>query len=121
MSIRHFIASAVAVLAASLSFAAAAAVDANRAGPDELQTVKGIGPGLSAKIVAARQQAAFKDWPDLVERVSGVGARNAARYSQAGLTVGGAAFDPAALPKAEPAAGKKPAREKRARKAADAT
>ena len=77
---------------ASLSLAAApaiAAVDANQSSQVELETVKGIGPGLSGKIVAARQQAAFKDWPDLVERVGGVGPGNAARFSQAGLTVAG--------------------------------
>ena len=34
-------------------------------------------------------QSAFKDWPDLVDRVGGVGAGNAARFSQAGLTVAG--------------------------------
>lgn len=70
-----------------------AAVDANQASRADLETVKGIGPGLSAKIVDARQTGSFKDWSDLVERVGGIGAGNAAKLSQAGLTVGGSAFD----------------------------
>ena len=53
----------------------------------------------------------------MVERVSGVGEGNAARFSQAGLTVGGSAF--AAAPKAEKAADKPAAKsaEKVAKKA----
>lgn len=67
-----------------------AAVDVNRASQAELETVKGIGPGLSGKILAAREKGAFKDWADLQERVSGIGSRNAAKFSGAGLTVAGA-------------------------------
>ena len=90
MFIRHI----AAVLLTALALVAApapaqAAADANQASQSELETVKGIGPGLSGKIVAARQQSAFKDWPDLFERVGGVGPGNAARFSQAGLTVAG--------------------------------
>ena len=98
--IRRFIAAAVASLAL-LSTAAFAAVEVNQASQAELETVKGIGPGLSAKIVKARQAGAFKDWADMVERVGGVGPGNAARFSQAGLVVGGATYT--AAPKAEKA------------------
>ena len=62
---------------------------------------------MSGKILAARQQGPFKGWPDLLERVSGLGPGNAARLSQNGLTVGGAAYAPA--PAAAGAA--KPAKE----------
>lgn len=89
----------------------AQAADANAAGAAELESVKGIGPALSGKILAARQQGAFKSWADLLERVSGLGPGNAARLSQNGLTVAGAAYAPAAAdkPAKEPAA-KKPAK-----------
>jgi competence protein ComEA len=102
--IRNFIALVAAALVAFSPLALA--TDANRATQAELESVKGIGPGLSSKILKAREAGSFKNWGDLVERVGGVGPGNAARFSQAGLTVGGAAFDPAALPAKEPKAEK---------------
>ena len=87
--------STLAALLAAVSLAASAAVDVNRASEPELQSIKGVGQGMATRIVAARQQAAFKDWTDLVTRVPGLGAKKAAKVSQAGLTVGGSAFDPA--------------------------
>ncbi len=86
--IRNFLALLLAVFA----FNAFAAIDVNQASQAELEAVKGIGPGLSAKIMKARQANSFKTWDDLVDRVSGVGPGNAARFSQAGLTVSGAAY-----------------------------
>ena len=86
----------IATLLAAVAFNAFAAVEVNQANQAELETVKGIGPGLSGKIVAARQQSAFKDWSDLVDRVGGVGPGNAARFSQAGLTVAGKPYSPQA-------------------------
>jgi competence protein ComEA len=114
--IRNFFA---ALIALTVSFAAFA-TDVNRASQAELEALKGIGPGLSAKILKAREAGAFQNWPDLVQRVSGVGAGNAARLSQAGLTVGGVAFDPASMAKPAPAAAaaKKPREAKPAKPAA---
>ncbi|MCE2917812.1 MAG: helix-hairpin-helix domain-containing protein [Rubrivivax sp.] len=106
-------ATATTLLVAAIAPNAYAEVEANRASQAELETVKGIGPGLSAKIVKAREAGAFKGWADMVERVPGVGAGNAAKMSTAGLTVGGTAFDPSKLPATE---GKK----KAGSKAADA-
>ena len=83
----------IAIVLATFALSAFAAVDVNKASQAELETVKGIGPGLSGKILEARKTGSFKDWNDMVERVGGVGAGNAARFSQAGLTVGGATFD----------------------------
>lgn len=96
----------IAVVLTCLAFAGTAAhaaspVDVNKATQAELETIKGIGPGLSTKILDARKTAQFKSWGDLVERVGGVGPGNAKRFSQAGLTVGGAAFDASAMPAAE--------------------
>jgi competence protein ComEA len=95
----------------------AIAADVNQAGAAELEAVKGIGPALSGKILAARQQGAFKSWADLVDRVSGLGTGNAARLSQNGLTVAGATYVPAAAAQA-PAA--KPARDAAPKKPAKA-
>jgi competence protein ComEA len=78
----------VALLAASCAMAANA-VDANRASQAELESVKGIGPALSERILQARREAPFADWADFTARVKGV---NAARLAKAGLTVGAAAL-----------------------------
>lgn len=108
----RILASLVIAAFAFAATAAQAAVDVNKANQAELESVKGIGPGLSTKIIDARKTGTFKDWGDLVERVSGVGPGNAARFSQAGLTVGSVAYvagndKPAA--KAKSPTGKAPA------------
>ena len=81
------------VLLTAQAMLAQAELDRDRATQADLETVKGIGPGLSAKILEARKSGDFKNWADVVDRVGGVGPGNAARFSQAGLTVGGAAYD----------------------------
>lgn len=86
--------------------AALAAVDVNKADQAGLESVKGIGPALSGKLLAERQKAPFKDWADLVGRVGGVGPGSAQKLSEAGLTVNGQAYGPAP---AAPAAAAKPA------------
>lgn len=96
--IRHLIA----IVLAAFALHAAAAVDVNKASQAELETVKGIGPGLSNKILEARKTAGFKDWSDMVDRVPGIGPGNAARFSQAGLTVGGSTYDGTAVASAKP-------------------
>ncbi len=109
---RNFIAAVLTCLAfAGTAAHAASPVDVNKATQAELETIKGIGPGLSTKILDARKTAQFKDWGDLVDRVGGVGPGNAKRFSQAGLTVGGAAFDAAAMPAAESAKATKRAKD----------
>jgi competence protein ComEA len=100
----------IAIVLAAFALNALAAVDANQASRAELETVKGIGPGLSAKILDARGSGAFKSWDDLVERVGGIGAGNAARLSQAGLTVAGSAYSATATPRAKPAKAEKAAK-----------
>lgn len=97
ISIRNILA----LVATAVALNAFAAVDVNRASRAELESVKGIGPGLSAKIMKARETGAFKDWSDFAQRVGGVGSANAAKLSKAGLTVGGSALDPASLPPAK--------------------
>lgn len=100
MSLRHLIAATL----AALSLQALAAVDVNKASQAELQGIKGIGPAMSAKILEARKTGEFKNWTDLIERVGGIGPGNAGRFSQAGLTVRGAAYPAAgAAPATKPA------------------
>jgi competence protein ComEA len=89
----------------ALFFAAVAyaAVDVNTATQAELESVKGIGPAISQKILDERKKGNFKDWPDLVNRVKGIGDKNGAKFSTGGLTVNGSAFAgapaaPAAMP-----------------------
>jgi len=70
----------------------ALALDINQANEAELDSVKGMGPALSAKVLKARSQGAFKDWQDLMQRVSGVRQNKAQQFSEQGLTVNGQAF-----------------------------
>lgn len=90
----------LATLLALFAAAAFAAVDVNDASVADLDSIKGIGPGTSSKIVEQRQAAKFKDWDDLVQRVSGIGDKRAAKLSAEGLTVNGAAFKAGAVVKA---------------------
>lgn len=82
----------LATLLALFAAAAFAAVDVNQANPTELQSIKGIGPGTSAKIIEARSKAKFKDWGDLMDRVNGIGEKKALMMSGEGLTVSGQTY-----------------------------
>ncbi|WP_051248937.1 helix-hairpin-helix domain-containing protein [Acidovorax sp. JHL-9] len=79
----------VAMLYAAASFAA---VDVNQATAAELDGIKGIGPGLSGKILTERKHGAFKDWEDFIQRVRGVGEVTASKFSAEGLRVNGRTF-----------------------------
>ena len=74
----------------------AAALEVNTASQAELESLKGVGTVLSAKLVKARSVQAFTDWSDLMKRVPGVRAATAARLSAGGLTVAGAPYADAA-------------------------
>jgi competence protein ComEA len=112
----------LAALMALFAAAAFAAVDVNKASQADLETIKGIGPAISAKILDARKSGAFKDWPDLITRVSGIGETNAAKFSEAGLTVGGTSYKDAApaAPKDKPKPAAKAAPQADAKSAGDA-
>jgi competence protein ComEA len=92
----------LAVLAFLMSTAMAmAAVDVNKATEAELDSVKGIGPGTTKLITSERKKGEFKNWDDFISRVKGVGEKRATSLSDAGLTVGGQAYKPAATAKAD--------------------
>lgn len=77
-----------------------AALDINKASEAELDSIKGIGPGTSSKILLERKKGNFKDWNDFITRVQGIAEVKAANFSGEGVTVNGAVF------KAAPAAKK---------------
>jgi competence protein ComEA len=100
----------MAALLALFTGLAMAAVDLNKGTQAELESVKGIGPAMSGRILDERKKSAFKDWDDFMSRVKGVKAASATKFSAAGLTVNGATYSGAA------AAGKSAAPEKSAKK-----
>lgn len=88
MNISKWIGAALMVFAIN----AWAAVDINTASEADLDSIKGIGPGTSAKILEQRKTGKFKDWADVIQRVSGIGEKRAGKLSSEGLTVNGDAF-----------------------------
>ena len=63
------------------------AIDANRATAEQLQTLRGIGPAMAARIIAERERQPFASLDDLARRVRGVGARRLRKWHEAGLLV----------------------------------
>ena len=84
------------LVAALAAVCHAASVDANTATQAELESVGAIGPSLAQDILRERRKRAFKDWPELIDRVKGIGQHNAAKFSAEGLTVNGAPYRGAA-------------------------
>lgn len=68
---------------------ACASTDINQASEADLDSLRGLGPALTARILAQRAQQPFSGWPDLMQRVKGLGTATARRLSEQGLTVNG--------------------------------
>ncbi len=66
--------------------------DVNKANEAELDSVKGLGPSSTARILKAREKGPFKDWADIMQRVKGIKPAVAKRLSDAGLTVNGQSY-----------------------------
>jgi competence protein ComEA len=75
-----------ATLCCGLSLSALA-LDVNTANEAELDSVRGLGPSSTARILAAREQGLFKDWADFMLRVKGIKPATAGKLSAAGLTI----------------------------------
>jgi competence protein ComEA len=69
------------------------ALDINQASEAELDSLKGMGPALSAKVLEARAQGPFLNWLDVMQRVSGLRQAKAQQFSEQGLTVQGLPFN----------------------------
>ncbi|MCR8959476.1 helix-hairpin-helix domain-containing protein [Variovorax sp. S2] len=101
----------LATMAMLFAVASFAAVDVNKGTAADLDGIKGVGPAMSKRILDARKEGEFKDWPDFMQRIKGVKEKKAEKLSAEGLTVNGQAFGgqasapaPAKAAKAETAA-----------------
>lgn len=81
--LRHALVLALCAAGASLALA----VEVNTATEAELDSVKGLGPSQTARILQAREKGLFKDWADLMTRVKGIRPATAEKLSVNGLTV----------------------------------
>jgi competence protein ComEA len=89
---------ALGVLALWVSLSAAAAVEINTANEAELDSVRGLGPSSTARILKAREAGPFTDWQDMMRRVKGIKQSTAQKLSRQGLTVNGQALDETSAP-----------------------
>ncbi|NCT96846.1 MAG: helix-hairpin-helix domain-containing protein [Comamonadaceae bacterium] len=92
---KKLLVAALLALSAATSFAA---VDVNKASQADLDSIKGIGPSTTGKILEQRKAAPFKNWNDFIARVPGIGDKRAAKLSHQGLTVNGEAFKATSAP-----------------------
>lgn len=83
---------AIATLVAVVNLAWAQ-VDVNKADAAALDSIRGLGPAKTKAILEERKKGEFKDWTDFAARVKGIGEKNAARLSEAGLQVNGKSKD----------------------------
>jgi competence protein ComEA len=75
-----------------------AGVEINQADVAALDSIRGVGPSLSRKILAERENGNFKNWSDLMARVPGMKDKTAAKFSAQGLTVDGQSFSESPRP-----------------------
>lgn len=65
----------------------AGTLDLNHATAEALQTLKGVGPAMAARILAARAERPFESLEDLGARVRGAGPKRLQQWREAGLVV----------------------------------
>ena len=79
------------VLLASVAWAQ---VDLNKATEIELDGLNGVGPALTREVMTEREKAPFRNWPDVMQRVKGIGPKKAATLSEQGVRVQGQGYGP---------------------------
>ena len=88
------------LVAATATFLLASAVHAgveiNTANEAELDSVRGLGPASTQRILNAREAGSFEDWEDVMKRVKGIRRATAEKLSADGLTVNGKSLDESA-------------------------
>jgi len=67
-------------------------LDIERARELDLDSLRGLGPTTTRQILQERDRQAFRDWKDLMQRVSGIGPKKAADLSDQGLRVANESF-----------------------------
>jgi competence protein ComEA len=70
------------------------ALEINQANEAELDSIKGMGPAMTRKVLAARTERLFMNWTDLMSRVTGIGKAKAQQFSDQGVLVNGLALKP---------------------------
>ena len=70
------------------------ALEINQANEAELDSIKGMGPAMTRKVLNARVEKPFINWKDLMSRVTGIGKNKAQQFSDQGVLVNGLAFTP---------------------------
>ena len=70
------------------------ALEINQANEAELDSIKGMGPAMTRKVLNARAEKPFINWKDLMSRVTGMGKNKAQQFSDQGVLVNGLTFTP---------------------------
>ena len=68
------------------------ALEINQANEAELDSIKGMGPAMTRKVLIARAEKIFTNWKDLMSRVAGIGKAKAQQFSDQGVLVNGQSF-----------------------------
>jgi competence protein ComEA len=68
------------------------ALEINQANEAELDSIKGMGPEMTRKVLIARAEKIFTNWKDLMSRVAGIGKAKAQQFSDQGVLVNGQSF-----------------------------
>lgn len=92
MNIKLHALAAICVASLASPFAASA-VELNQASRAQLESLRGLGVEGTERILQERSKGDFKSWLDFMARNKGVKQAMATRFSRAGLTVNGAAFE----------------------------